>query len=109
MPRDLDPQALDLAQAFLRDPEATATRLSFDPETVEHDLARIVLALVEALRQLMELQAIRRMEAGTLTEAEEERLGTALCRARDRILEIAAGFGLSEPDLVLDLGPLGRL
>jgi hypothetical protein len=83
--------------------------IAIDPDRVQHDLARLVLALVEFLRRLLELQAIRRMEAGTLTEDEEERIGMTLMRARDRVLELADGFGLKPSDLNLDLGPLGRL
>lgn len=84
-------------------------RLELDPETVERDLVRLVLALVEFLRQLMEAQAVRRMEAGSLSEEQEEKLGTTLMRAREKVVEVAAEFGLTEADLRLDLGPLGRL
>lgn len=94
-----------VAAGFL-DPEG---RLRVDPERVERDLARLVLALMEALRRLLELQAIGRMERGTLSEEEEERLGLALARARAKLREIAGLFGLGEADLLLDLGPLGRL
>lgn len=83
--------------------------LDLDPETVERDLARLVLALVEFLRRLMEYQAIGRMERGTLTEEEVERVGTALMKARDTISGLAGQFGLTEEDLRLDLGPLGKL
>lgn len=83
-------------------------RLKLDPETVEADLARLVLGLMEFLRQLMELQAIRRMENGSLTTEEEERVGDTLMRAEAAIHDIAARFGLTPADLSLDLGPLGR-
>jgi hypothetical protein len=100
---------LDLADAS----EAIAAlarrgRLRIDPERVEHDLARLVLGLVEFLRQLMELQAIRRMENGTLTPDQEEMLGDTFMRAEAAIHELAARFGLAPADLSLDLGPLGR-
>lgn len=85
-----------------------ARALQIDPETVEQDLARLVLGLMEFLRQLMELQAIRRMDAGSLTADEEERLGLTLMRAEDAILKQAEAFGLRPEDLSLDLGPLGR-
>jgi hypothetical protein len=81
-------------------------RIALDPDRVERDLARLVLALIELLRGLMELQAIRRMEAGSLTESEEARLGETLMRARERIEELAERFGLAPEDLVLDLGAL---
>jgi hypothetical protein len=80
-----------------------------DPEKAGQDLARIVLALVEFVRRLLELQAIRRMEAGRLTEAEEEQVGASLMHSAEAIRLVAAQFGLQERDLNLDLGPLGRL
>jgi len=82
--------------------------LDFEPETVAEDLARILLGLMEFVRQLMELQAIRRMEAGTLSPDEEERVGLTLMRAEQAIQEQARAFGLGPADLSLDLGPLGR-
>jgi len=91
--------------AELADPEG---RLRLEPGTAGRDLARLVLALAEFLRQLMELQAIRRMEAGSLTPEEEERLGRTLMEAEGAVREVAAGFGLTEADLSLDLGVLGR-
>lgn len=83
-------------------------RIAIDPDTVQQDLARLVLGLMEFLRQLMELQAIRKMEGGLLSEAQEERLGTTLMRAEEAIVTLAAQFGLTPADLSLDLGPLGR-
>ncbi|MEL6685415.1 MAG: gas vesicle protein K [Pseudomonadota bacterium] len=87
--------------------EAT-DRIAIDPETAEQDLARVVLGLMAFLRQLMELQAIRRMEAGTLSAAQEEKLGTTLMKAEAAIHDVAAKFGISPNDLALDLGPLGK-
>jgi hypothetical protein len=83
--------------------------LDVNPEKAGQDLARIVLALVEFLRRLLELQAIRRMEAGRLTADEEERVGLALMQSAEAIRLVAAQFGLQERDLNLDLGPLGKL
>jgi hypothetical protein len=88
---------------------APGGRLALSPETVERDLARLVLGVMEFLRKLMELQAIRRMEAGSLTPDQEERVGETLMRAADQLRALAAQFGLREEDLSLDLGPLGRL
>lgn len=85
-----------------------ADRIRIDPDRVEQDLARLVLGLMEFLRQLMELQAIRRMEGGQLTEAQQEVLGSTLMRSEAAIHDLAARFGLSSADLSLDLGPLGR-
>jgi hypothetical protein len=79
------------------------------PEDVERSVARLVLALVEFLRKLMERQAIRRMEEGTLTEEQVERLGQALMRLEETVHEMARRFGLELEDLNLDLGPLGHL
>ena len=79
-------------------------RLRLDPATVERDLARLVLAIMELLRELMELQAIRRLEAGSLSAAQEEALSEALFRSREKLRELAAQFGLSEADLNLGLG-----
>jgi hypothetical protein len=72
-------------------------------------VARLVLTLVEFLRQLMERQAIRRMEAGTLTPEETEDVGRALMRLEETVADIGKRFGLAPEDLNLDLGPLGRL
>lgn len=90
-------------------PGGAPATLDFDPERVEQDLARLVLALIEFIRQLLEAQAVRRMEKGRLTPEEEERLGLTLMRARERLVEIAAQFGVAEDELTLDLGALGRL
>lgn len=83
-------------------------RVDIGTDTVEQDLARLVLALMEFLRQVMELQAIRRIENGTLSAEQEEALGMALMRSEGAIADMATRFGLSMDDLVLDLGPLGR-
>lgn len=103
----LDIDAHDVAEALGRS-AGSSMRLEMDPETVEQDLARLVLGLMAFLRQLMELQAIRRMEAGTLTESEEEKVGTTLMRAEMALYDLAEKFGLQPEDLSLDLGPLGK-
>ena len=89
--------------------EASPPRWSSDPEEVQRSVARLVLALVEFLRKVMERQAVRRMEAETLTPEEVEALGLALMRLEETVHEMAARFGLAPEDLNLDLGPLGRL
>jgi len=83
--------------------------LDISPERAGHDIARLALAIAELLRQLLERQAVRRMESGALDETEQERVGLGLMNARIAILDVADRFGLSEADLNLDLGPLGRL
>lgn len=87
----------------------SAERLELDPEAAQNGLAKLVLTVVELLRQLSERQAVRRMEAGSLTDAEIERVGGALLRLEDKMKELKTHFGLSDEDLNLDLGPLGRL
>ena len=84
-------------------------RVSVEGEKVERGLAQLVLTLVELLRQLMERQALRRMECGTLTDDEVERLGETFMKLADRMDELKAEFGLEDADLNLDLGPLGTL
>jgi hypothetical protein len=77
-----------------------------DPEDVQKSVAQLVLTLVEFLRKLMERQAVRRMEQGTLTDDEVERVGLALMRLERTVADIAKRFGLSAEDLNLDLGPV---
>lgn len=89
--------------------DAFPRRIEADPERVERGLAQLVLTLVELLRQLMERQALRRMESGTLTEEEVERLGETFMRLAERMEELKREFGLEDRDLNLELGPLGRL
>ena len=84
-------------------------RVNADPHNVEKGLAQLVLTLVELLRQLMERQAVRRMEGGTLTDEEVERLGTTFMLLQRRMEELKKSFGLEDADLNIDLGPLGKL
>jgi hypothetical protein len=84
-------------------------RVNVDPEGVEQGLAKLVLTLVEFLRQLLERQAIRRMDGGTLTDDEIERVGVALMRLEAKVKEMAEAFGLDPEDLNLGLGPIGKL
>jgi hypothetical protein len=84
-------------------------RLDADPEEVERGLAQLVLTLVELLRQLMERQAVRRVEAGTVDDEQIERLGRTFMALEERMNELKEHFGLTDEDLNLDLGPLGRL
>jgi hypothetical protein len=84
-------------------------RIQVDQDNVERGLAQLVLTVVELLRQLMERQALRRVEAGNLTDDQVERLGTTLMLLERRMGELRELFGLDEEDLNLDLGPLGTL
>lgn len=97
--------ALSQISNTLASPDGT---LALEPETAGQDIARLVLGLAEFLRQLMELQAIRRIEAGGLTSEEEERVGAALREAERAIRDVAQSFDVDPEALSLDLGPLGR-
>lgn len=87
----------------------TPPRWNANPEDVRRSVAKLVLTLVEAIRQLLERQAIRRMENETLTDEETEAIGVALMRLEETVREIASQFGLAPEDLNLDLGPVGKL
>ena len=87
----------------------TPPRWNADPEEVRRSVVKLVLTLVELIRQLLERQAIRRMEAGTLTDDETEAIGLALMRLEETIRDLGAQFGLAPEDLNLDLGPIGKL
>jgi len=84
-------------------------RWNADPDDVRRSVAKLVLTLVEFIRQLLERQAIRRMDAQTLTPEQTEAVGLALMRLEETVREIGAQFGLAPEDLTLDLGPVGRL
>ncbi|AZM56669.1 gas vesicle protein K [Streptomyces sp. WAC 01529] len=84
-------------------------RMDLDPDTVERDLVKLVLTIIELLRQLMERQAVRRFDTGDLTEDQEERIGLTLMLLEDRMAELRDRYGLRAEDLNLDLGPLGPL
>src|SRR3989440_12805118 len=102
LPEDMLPELDRVATALPR-------RINADPEQVEKGLAQLVLTLVELLRQLMERQALRRMEHGNLTEEQIERLGQTFMKLEQRMEELKAEFGLEDSDLNLNLGPLGDL
>jgi hypothetical protein len=89
--------------------DAFPSRVDADPERVERGLAQLVLTLIELLRQLMEKQALRRMENDTLSDEEVERLGETFLKLSRRMDELKAEFGLEDRDLNLNLGPLGDL
>jgi hypothetical protein len=104
-PPDLEPFAGELP----RIDEALSRRINADPESVERGLAQLVLTIVELLRQLMERQALRRVDAGGLTEDQVERLGRTFMELDKRMEELREVFGLDAEDLNLHLGPLGDL
>jgi hypothetical protein len=102
----LPPDSLD---GLDRLASALPSRIDADPERVEKGLAQLVLTLVELLRQLMERQALRRMESGSLTDEEIERLGETFMKLEARMEELKKHFELEDADLNLYLGPLGDL
>jgi Gas vesicle protein K len=104
-PPDLDLFAPDRP----RIDDALSRRVNADPESLERGLAQLVLTIVELLRQLMERQALRRIDNGGLSDEQEERLGRTFMELDRRMAELREEFGLTEEDLNLDLGPLGRL
>jgi gas vesicle protein GvpK len=89
--------------------ELSPARWNANPEEVQRSVAKLVLTLIEFLRQLFEKQAIRRMEAGTLDAEQTEALGVALMRLEETVRDLAGRFNLTPADLNLDLGPLGKL
>jgi hypothetical protein len=85
------------------------SRVDTDPESVERGLVSLVLALVELLRQLVERQALRRVDVGDLSDEQVERIGRTLMLLERRMAELREHFGLTPEDLDIDLGPLGHL
>ncbi len=106
-PPDRTPDAVaDAPPSADAGPRAPSLRWNADPEDVRRSVMQLVLTLVELLRRLMERQALRRMDAGTLTPEEIESLGRALMTLEETVRDLAGRFGLSLEDLNLDLGPL---
>jgi hypothetical protein len=89
--------------------EGLPSRIDLDPEAVGRDLSKLVLTLVELLRRVVEHQAVQRMDDPDLSEEQIERMGTALRRLEEKMLEIKTVFGLADEELNIDLGPLGRV
>ncbi|PSK91899.1 gas vesicle protein GvpK [Haloactinopolyspora alba] len=91
------------------EPTLLPKRLASDADSVERDLFTLVLTVVELIRQLMERQALRRVEQGDLTDDEVDALGIALMRLEQAMAELRGRYGLTVKDLDIDLGPLGTL
>lgn len=85
------------------------SRVEIDPDTVQQDLGRLVLTLVELLRRVVEHQALQRMDDADLDDAQVERMGVALLQLEEKMKEMKDLFGLADEELNLDLGPLGKL
>jgi len=89
--------------------DSLPSRINIDAQSVEQGLAKLVLTLIEFIRRLLEKQAVRRMEGGDLSPEQIEELGLALMRLEAKLQELKSQFGLTDEDLNLDLGPIGRL
>lgn len=99
----------DLRQELERATGRAPLRWNADPDDVQRSVAQLVLTLVEFIRKLLERQAIRRMEGGTLTDEQTEDIGRALMTLEETVRDLAGRFGISIEDLNLDLGPAGKL
>lgn len=88
---------------------APAARINLEPDKVKNGLGKLVLVIVRLLHELMEKQALRRFESGTLTDEQIEKIGTVLMRQAEEIERLRVEFGIEKGDLNLDLGPLGKL
>ena len=103
----------DSQEAFIQEIEkvqdALPKRIDANPKNVEKGLAKLVLTLIELIRKLLEKQAMRRVEAGSLTEEEIERVGETLMKLENKMKELKEIFGLKDEELNINLGPLGDL
>lgn len=116
VPDRLDPhfsgdlEALDDFANYLAQTRPMGSRhVQADPDNVEQGLAKLVLTLIELIRQLLEKQAIRRMEGGSLSDEQVERMGQTFMKLEQKMTELKAAFGLEHEELNLNLGPLGDL
>lgn len=103
---ELDALRRDIERAAGR---GSPLRWNPNPDEVQRSVMQLVLTLVEFIRRVLERQAIRRMEAGTLNDAETENIGRALMQLETTIRDLAASVGIGPDELNLDLGPLGKL
>lgn len=108
-PAEIEAAVADLKRQLEGLADRSLQRIDCNSEGLEQGLAKLVLGLIELLRQLLERQAIRRMEGGTLTEQQIEEMGQALMKLEQKVHELAAHFGLKPEDLNLGLGPVGNL
>jgi hypothetical protein len=108
-PAEIAEAVADLKRQLSAVANSAPERIDCNPESVEEGLAKLVLGLVELIRRLLERQAIRRMEGGSLSDEQVENMGVALMKLEQKVHEIAAQFNLTPKDLNLDLGPLGKL
>ena len=103
----------DFPEEFIEEMEKTdgvlPKKIDANPENVEKGLAKLVLTLIELIRKLLEKQAMRRVEAGSLSEDEIERMGETLMKLENKMKELKQIFGLEDEELNMNLGPLGDL
>ena len=108
-PEEVAKTVAELRRQLRAGAQEPVERIDCNQETIEQGLAKLVLGLIELLRQLLERQAVRRMEGGTLNDQQVEEMGLALMKLEAKIKELADQFGLKPEDLNLNLGPLGNL
>jgi actin-like ATPase involved in cell morphogenesis len=108
-PAEIAEAVADLKRQLNSIANGTPDRIDCNSETVEQGLAKLVLGLIELIRRLLERQAIRRMEGGSLNDDQIENMGAALMKLEQKIHQLAREFNLTPQDLNLDLGPLGKL
>lgn len=99
----------DFIQEIEKSQDALPGRIDANPKNVEKGLAKLVLTLIELIRKLLEKQAMRRVEAGSLSEEEIERVGETLMKLENKMKELKEIFGLKNEELNINLGPLGDL
>ena len=104
---EVDPEdALAFAKETRKSKGSLPDKLNLDPEKVEQGLAKLVLSLVELIRQLLEKQAMRRIEHGSVTDEEIERMGETFMKLEEKLIELRKAFNLDEEDLNISLGPI---
>jgi hypothetical protein len=111
-PEEIEAAVADFRRSLEQSQQRAASRIDCSPENIEQGVARLVLGLVELLRQVLERQAIRRMDGGSLTDEQVEQMGLALMRLEQKVREIAEQFGVRPEELDLlnvNLGPVGNL
>lgn len=101
--------ASEFARMMVPGQISSAQRITLKQDEVKNGLGKLVLTVVELLRDLLERQAIRRIEGGSLSEAEIEKLGTTFMQLAEQMEQLKVQFGLEKEDLNIDLGPLGKL
>jgi hypothetical protein len=108
-PAEIEAAVADLKRQLENLADRNLERIDCNSETIEQGLAKLVLGIMELLRRLLERQAVRRMEGGSLSDEQVEAMGQALMKLEQKVQELAAQFGLKPEDLNLDLGPVGNL